>query len=64
MGEIDFLRLFAEDLYAATGVFVALFEGLEGGDCLAAESEGAGYGGPVEFEGCAALGEKLVRMTG
>lgn len=56
MREVDFRRLGTEYLDATTGVFVAFFEGLEGCDRLAAEAEGAGYGGPVEFEGCAALG--------
>lgn len=53
--EVDFLGLLGEELHPAAGVFVALFEGLEGGDGLAAEAEGAGDFGPVELEGCTTL---------
>lgn len=55
MGEVDSLRLFRERLHAAAGVFAALFECLQGGRGLAAETERAGHLGPVKFEGCAAL---------
>ena len=57
--EVDLLRLFGEELHAAAGIFVALLEGLEGGNGLAAEAEGAGYFDPVELEGSAALGRRL-----
>lgn len=53
--EVYFGRLLRESLNAATGIFVALLEGLEGGRGGSLESEGLGNFGPVEFEGCAAL---------
>jgi len=43
----------------STGIVVALFEGGEGGGCLAFEAEGGGDFGPVDLEGCAALDEGL-----
>jgi len=53
--EIDGGGLFGQDLHAATGVFVAFFEGLQGVGGLATETEGLCYFGPVELEGCTAL---------
>ena len=55
MCEIDFLGLLREQRYATTGIFVALLEGLERGDGLAAEAEGVGDFDPVKLEGCATL---------
>ena len=55
MCEVDFLGRLRENGYATAGIFVALLEGLEGGDSLTAEAEGVGYFDPVELEGCAAL---------
>jgi len=47
----------------AAGVLVALLEGLQGGDRLAAKAQRAGDLGPVELEGGASLfrveGEKI-----
>jgi hypothetical protein len=36
--EVDLLRLIGQKCYATAGIFVALLEGLKGGDGLAAES--------------------------
>lgn len=61
--EIDGLWLLREGLHAATGVITALLESLQGGGCLATETERAGHLGPVEFEGCAALeGREVLAM--
>ena len=56
MLKVDGLGLRAEQVDFAARVVVALFEGLEGGCCLAFEAEGGGYFGPVEFQGGGALG--------
>ncbi len=55
MREIDFLRLFGENLNSATGILVALLEGLEGGGGLATETKALGYLCPVELECCTSL---------
>ncbi len=64
MGEVDGLRGLGEDLHLAAGVVVALFEGLEGAGGLAAQAEGGGEAGPVEFGGCAALGGGKGELVG
>lgn len=55
MGEVDGGRLLSQLLDLAAGVLVALLEGLEGGDGLAAEAQGRGDLDPVELESCASL---------
>lgn len=55
LGEVDGGGLFRELGELAAGVVVALFEGEEGGGCVAAEAELGGQLGPVELEGCASL---------
>lgn len=55
MGEVDGGGLLGQKLNLAAGILVALLEGLEGRDSLAAESQRAGDLGPVELEGCASL---------
>lgn len=55
--EVDGLGKLGESLEFTAGIVVALLEGLEGGGGLAAEGEGAGHFGPVEFGGGAALFE-------
>ncbi len=54
--EVDGLGLRAEHVDFPARVIVALFEGLEGGRCLAFEAEGGGDFGPIEFQGSGALG--------
>ena len=54
-GEIDGRGLLGELLNLATRVLVALLEGLEGRDGLAAETQRAGHLGPVELESSASL---------
>jgi hypothetical protein len=58
--EVDFLRLFGENLNSATGVLVALLEGLEGSSSLATETEALSYLCPVELECCTSLCERDV----
>ncbi|KAI6775732.1 hypothetical protein HG530_002490 [Fusarium avenaceum] len=58
LGEIDGGGLLREVLDLAADVLVALLEGLQGGDGLATETEGAGDLGPVKLESCASLSEK------
>ena len=53
--EVNGLGLLAEDLDLATGVIVALLEGLQGSGGLTAEAEGGGHLGPVDLESGAAL---------
>lgn len=53
--EVDLCWLFRQYYDLATGVFVALLKGLEGGDCLATETEGGSDFGPIELECCTAL---------
>lgn len=55
MREVDLGRLFLEELELAAGVVVALLEGVERGDRLAAEAERGGDLRPVELESCASL---------
>jgi hypothetical protein len=54
-GEVDGGGLLREQLDLAAGILVALLEGLEGGDGLAAEAQRAGDLGPVELESSASL---------
>lgn len=60
VGEVDGGGLLRELLDLAACVLVALLEGLQGGDGLAAEAQGLGDLDPVELESCASLfsGEK------
>jgi hypothetical protein len=60
VSEVDFGGLLGELGYAATGIFVTLFECLEGGDSLTAETEGCGDFGPVELERCTSLKRRYV----
>jgi hypothetical protein len=53
--EVDILGLFREELDFSPGIFIALFEGLEGGGCIAFEAEGCGYSDPIDLEGGAPL---------
>lgn len=53
VGEVDGGRLLGQLLDLAAGVLVALLEGLQGGDGLAAEAQGRGDLDPVELESCA-----------
>lgn len=55
MCKVDFGWLFREKLNAATGIFIALLESLEGGYGLPTKTEGVGYFRPVELKGCTAL---------
>ena len=48
--EVDVERQFGKLLQLASGVIVALLEGLKGGGGLAAEAERGGDLGPVDFE--------------
>lgn len=65
-GEVDGGGLLGKGLELAAGVLVALLEGLEGGNGLAAEAQRAGDLGPVELESCASLfgGRKLAHGFG
>lgn len=56
VGEVDGLGLLGKELDLAARIVVTLLEGLEGGGCLTAETEGAGHLGPVDFESGTALG--------
>jgi hypothetical protein len=58
LGEVDGGGLLLELLDLAADVLVALLEGLQGGNGLATETEGAGDLGPVKLESCASLSEK------
>ena len=62
--EVDFRWLLGEKGHSATGILVALLEGLEGGDGLAAKTEGGGDFNPVELERCTSLEESLLAMNG
>lgn len=53
--EVDGLGLLGQHGHFAAGIVVALLEGLEGCCGLAAETEGAGDFGPVDFESGATL---------
>jgi hypothetical protein len=55
LGEVDGGGLLGQLLELAAGIVVALFEGEEGGGCVAAEAELRRELGPVELEGCASL---------
>lgn len=55
MGEVDRGGLLGQLLDLAAGVLVALLEGLQRGDGLAAEAQGRGDLDPVELESCASL---------
>lgn len=55
VGEVDGGGQLRQLLDLALGVVVARLEGLQGGDSLAAESQGGGDLGPVELEGCGSL---------
>ncbi|KAI6753107.1 hypothetical protein HG531_005276 [Fusarium graminearum] len=55
LGEVDGGGLLLELLDLAADVLVALLEGLQGGNSLATETEGAGDLGPVKLESCASL---------
>jgi len=55
LGEVDALGLLGKELDLAARIVVTLLEGLEGGGCLTAETEGAGHLGPVDFESGTAL---------
>lgn len=54
-GEVDSRGLLGQLLDLAAGVLVALLEGLQGGDGLAAQAEGGGHLGPVELQSRASL---------
>lgn len=67
VGKVDRRGLFRQLLDLATGVFVALLEGLQRGDGLATQSQRAGDLGPVELESCASLlrrGKLALRYSG
>jgi len=53
--EVDGLRRVGQHLDLAAGVVVALLEGLQAAGGLAAEAEGGGDFGPVDFQGGAPL---------
>ena len=55
MGEVDLRGLLLEGLELAAGVIVALLEGVERGNSLAAKAERRGDLRPVELERCASL---------
>lgn len=55
VGEVDLGGQLRQGLDLAAGVLVALLEGLEGGDRLAAQAEGGRDLNPVELEGGASL---------
>lgn len=55
MAEVNSRRLFGELLQLAAGIFVALLEGVKGGDGLATEPKARGDCLPVKLEGCATL---------
>jgi hypothetical protein len=55
VGEVDLLWLLGKLNNAAAGLFVALLEGLEGGNGLATETETRGNSLPVELESCGTL---------
>lgn len=55
MREIDILRLGLEEIDLATGVFIALLEGEQGGGGLALEAEGGSDFDPFDFESSASL---------
>lgn len=63
MREIDFLWLGFKESGPAASVFVALFEGLEGGNGLALEAEGGDDFDPFDSEGGTSLGWGLVGVT-
>jgi hypothetical protein len=55
VGEVDGRGLLGQLLNLAARVLVALLEGLEGRDGLAAKSQRAGDLDPVELQSCASL---------
>lgn len=57
MGKVDGGGELGKLLDLAADVVVALLEGLEAGDRLAAKAERGGDLGPVDLESCAALEE-------
>lgn len=63
MGEVDGGGLLRELLDLAAGVLVALLEGLQGGDGLAAEAQGLGDLDPVELESCASLFSGRIKIS-
>lgn len=63
VGEVDGGGLLRELLDLAAGVLVALLEGLQGGDGLAAEAQGLGDLDPVELESCASLFSGRIKIS-
>ena len=55
MGEVDIGSLSLEDLETAAGIVVALLEGVEGVEGVAAEAKGGAEAGPVDLGGRVAL---------
>jgi len=49
VGEVDVGSLSLEDLKTAAGIVVALLEGVEGVEGVAAEAEGGAEAGPVDL---------------
>lgn len=64
MREVDRRGLLGQDLHAAAGVVVALLEGRERVQGRAFEAQLGAQAGPVEFGGCAALGEGVSGVDG
>lgn len=62
-GEVDGRGLLRQLLNLAARVLVALLEGLQGGDGLAAEAQRAGDLGPVELQGGASLREGREKIS-
>lgn len=63
MGEVNVDSLSLEDLETAAGIVVALFEGIEGVEGVAAEAKGRAEAGPVDLCGRVALDEVLERSA-
>lgn len=63
LGEVDGGGLLRQLLDLAAGILVALLEGLEGGDGLAAEAQGRGDLDPVELESCASLFDEKMKIS-
>jgi hypothetical protein len=58
--EVDFGGLFGKLDNSATGVLIALLEGLKGGDSLASKTKRRCNFGPVELERCTSLERRYI----
>ncbi len=63
VAEVHGLRLLGELLEPAAGIFIALLEGVKGGDSLTAEPEVGSDCLPVKLESCATLYEMMLACS-